>query len=194
MIMEKILYINACTRKLSRTDELASTLLNKLDGMVEEIRLYEESIKPLDETALEKRDALIKNGEFSHSCFAYARAFADADTIVISAPYWDLLFPAVLRTYLENITVPHITFRYSAEGIPQGLCKAKTLYYVVTAGGFIGDNNFGFDYIKTLAGAMFGIKDIICIKAEGLDIDGADTEAIMKKAKDDIVKTTLLQP
>ena len=110
--------------------------------------------------------------------------------IVIAAPYWDLMFPAVLKTYLENITVTGITFRYSEEGRPQSLCRAKALYYVTTAGGFIGQNDFGFSYVKALAQNFFGITDVHRYAAEGLDILGADVDRIMGKAKAAITAQT----
>ena len=115
-----------------------------------------------------------------------ARQFASAETVVIAAPYWDLMFPSILKVYLENITVCGITFRYSDKGIPQSLCKAKNLYYVTTSGGFIGANNFGYDYIKALAYGFFGIGNVRFFSAEGLDIYGADVDGIMQKAKKEI--------
>ena len=145
--MKKILFVNACFKEGSRTNELARHLLDKLEGEIETVDLYEESLKPLDAELLSKRDELLKSGKTDDGFLRLARQFASADIIVVAAPYWDLLFPAVLRTYLENITVCGITFRYSDKGIPVGLCKAEKLYYVTTAGGFIGENNFGFDYI-----------------------------------------------
>ena len=96
------------------------------------------------------------------------------------------MFPAVLKTYLENITVSGITFQYSEEGRPQSLCKAKTLYYVTTAGGFIEQNDFGFSYVEALAQNFFGINELYRYAAEGLDIFGADVETIMRKAKVEI--------
>ena len=105
---------------------------------------------------------------------------------MIAAPYWDLMFPAVVKTYFENITVTGITFRYSPQGKPQSLCRAKALHYVTTAGGFIGQNDFGFSYTEALARNFFGIEDIRRYAAEGLDILGADTDAIMLKAKAEI--------
>ena len=39
--MDKILFLNACVRPGSRTLELAETLLEKLDGYVQEVRLQE---------------------------------------------------------------------------------------------------------------------------------------------------------
>jgi FMN-dependent NADH-azoreductase len=106
-----------------------------------------------------------------------------ADVIVIAAPYWDMMFPAVLKTYLENVTVSGITFCYSEQGTPKSLCRAKALYYVTTAGGFIGQNDFGFSYVKALAQSFFGIPHIHRYAAEGLDIFGADPEMIMSRAK-----------
>lgn len=184
--MNKILYINACCRENSRTDELARHLLGKLQGDVQTVDLYDLNISPVDAHLLSKRDSLLKDGRTDDEMFSLARQFSSADTFVIAAPYWDLMFPSVLKVYLENITVCGITFRYSEKGIPQSLCKAEKLYYVTTSGGFIGENNFGFDYVKALSSAFFGISDVKFFPAQGLDIYGADVNAIMLKAKDDI--------
>ena len=185
--MKKTLYINACCRENSRTDELAEHLLGNLSGNVQTVNLYEENISSIDAELLAKRDSLLKNGMTDDEMFSLAKQFATADTIVIAAPYWDLMFPSVLKVYLENITVCGITFCYSDKGIPQSLCKAKELYYITTSGGFIGQNNFGFDYIKALAKGFFGIGDVRFFSAEGLDIYGADVDGIMQKAKENIV-------
>ena len=185
--MNNILYINVCFRANSRTNELAQHLLGGLSGDVQVVNLYEESICPLDEQMLSKRDDLLKNGKTDDEMFSFARQFALADTIVIAAPYWDLMFPSILKVYLENITVCGITFRYSDKGIPQSLCKAKKLCYVTTAGGFIGENNFGFDYVKALAKGFFGIDNVSFVSAEGLDIYGANVDLIMSKAKENIL-------
>ena len=187
LIMDKILFINACNRPDSRTLELANTLLENLSGKVEELRLYEAAISPLDFLGVEKRNKAVQNNDFSDSTFDMAKQFAAADVIVIAAPYWDLMFPSVLKVYLENITVSGITFHYSDQGRPESLCRAKALYYVTTAGGIIGQNDFGFDYIKALAENFFGITKIQRYAAEGLDIFGADTEKIICKAKQEIV-------
>jgi FMN-dependent NADH-azoreductase len=185
--MKKILYINACCKKDSRTNELAQQLLCKLNGQVQAVNLYEQSLAPLDAKRLSERDSLIKAGKTDGESFFLARQFASADTIVIAAPYWDLMFPSILKVYLESITVCGITFRYSEKGIPQSLCKAENLCYVTTAGGFIGENNFGYDYIKALATGFFGISKVEFFSAEGLDIYGADVDEIMKKAKENML-------
>ena len=37
--------------------------------------------------------------------FRYARQFAEAEEIVIAAPFWDLSFHAKLKIYLGQITI-----------------------------------------------------------------------------------------
>lgn len=181
-----ILYINACPRPDSRTKALADCLVGELQGNINELRVFDMDLKPLDFEGLQKRDALLSKGETDSHELRLAREFAQADTIVIAAPYWDLLFPAVVRTYLENICVCGVTFRYTPQGRPEGMCKAKKLYYVTTAGGYIGGNNFGYDYVKALFAGLFGINEAVCFTAQGLDIIGNDPEDIMDKAKQEI--------
>lgn len=182
--MKKILFINACVRKNSRTVSLAQCILDKLNGEICEINLEQENLKPLDGNVLGKRERLVSENDFSDGMFRYAKEFAAADTIVIAAPYWDLAFPALLKIYLEQITVSGITFRY-AKGIPQGMCRAKRMIYVTTAGGIIYDN-FGFEYVKALAQKLYGIGEVLFFKAENLDIDGNDVTELIDKAKNRI--------
>lgn len=49
-----VLYVNACVRKESRTDQIAMALLRRLGGEQEEVRLA-ETIRPL-KTSLPVRD------------------------------------------------------------------------------------------------------------------------------------------
>ena len=187
----KILFINSCTRPNSRTKELAKHLLNYLEGEITQVDLYKANIGPIESFDLEKRTENIKKSNFSCPEFEQAKQFADADIIVIAAPFWDLSFPSVLKIYFENITVSGVTFEYSEKGCPVGKCMAKKLYYITTSGGYIGNNNFGYDYVKALAENFFGINDISFYSAEGLDVIGADIEGIMAEAKKKITSELL---
>lgn len=174
-----VLYINACVRDESRTDRLARKLLDKL-GDYTELKLSCENLKPLDKDTLEYRSELIAKGQFNNDMFKYAHQFAEADVIVISAPFWDMSFPAILKTYIENIYITGLVSKYGDDGIPIGLCKASKLYYVTTAGGpYIG--KYSYDYIKDLAVGAFGIKDTELICADMLDIVGNDPEKILSE-------------
>ena len=181
--MERILFVDATVRKDSRTKSLARHLLSKLSGKVEHLVLAEEGIAPLDEEMLNKRTRRVEEGDYSSPYFRYAKQFAGADRIVIAAPFWDLSFPALLKNYLESVCVTGITFRYTEEGVPQGMCRAKTLYYITTAGGPICSPEYGFGYVRALAQQMFGIPDVVLFKAEDLDIIGNDVEGIIEGSK-----------
>ncbi len=182
-MMEKILFVNACPRPQSRSLELARHVLGRLEGEVEQLDIFENGPEPLDWKGMQLRDSLMERRDFSHPVLSYAVQFAAADTIVIAAPYWDLMFPAVLKAYLEAVTVTGLTFYYNEQGIPTSLCRAGRLIYVSTAGGYTAGANFGFDYTAALAKGLFGISDVKCVMAEGLDIWGNDAEAIMAEAK-----------
>lgn len=184
--MKKILFINACVRPESRTHGLVEYLLGKLSGEVEEVNLEKEELLPLNNERLTARNAWVAAGDFSAPMFRFAKQFAKADEIVIAAPYWDLQFPALLKLYFEAVTVTGLTFRYTEEGYPESLCRAKRLIYITTAGGPVMDWNFGFDYIHALSKGFYGIEDVICVKAENLDVIGADVPGILEQAKKDI--------
>ena len=141
---------------------------------------------PLTGKALAEREKAIANGDFSGSAFELARNFAAADEVVIAAPYWDMSFPASLKLYVEQLCVNKLTFCYNEKGMPRGLTKVKKLVYLTTAGGYIGQNNFGFDYIKGVFSTLFGVKDIAFFSAEGLDIFGNDPEKILADAVEKI--------
>lgn len=104
---------------------------------------------------------------------------------MIAAPYWDLSFPSLLKVYLEQICIVGLTFQYTPEGIPEGLCKARRIIYVTTAGGPI-YQNMGYDYVKALADTFFGIPETVCFSAQNLDVIGADVEGILQKAEAEI--------
>lgn len=167
----KILFVNACVRKESRTLLLANELLAGTAGEIEEIFLPSLNLKPLTEERITSRLTDLEEQK-------YAKQFANADIIVIAAPLWDLSFPSILKVYIENITIRGVTFKYTDQGI-MGLCKAKRLYYVSTAGG-VDYPDFGFNYIKALANMLFGIKEVIRFSAEGLDVWGNNIEEILE--------------
>ena len=184
--MEQILFINACPREGSRTLELARHLLSKMEGSVEELTIFEENLLPLNGKTLALRDKMTANQNFDHPIFKYAKQFAKADTIVLAAPFWDLSFPSAVKIWLEYVMAKEITFRYTEEGFPCGLCKAKKLFYISTAGGPTLPSHMGFSYVDGLAKSYFGIPETVLFSAENLDVVGADTAAILSKAKEEI--------
>ena len=49
----------------------------------------------------------------------------------------------------------------------------------MTAGGPILSDDYGFGYVKALASSFYGIDAVYQIKAEGLDVIGADVDSIL---------------
>ena len=175
-----ILYVNSCVRRDSRADRLARAVLDKM-GKYTELYLPDEGLMPLSEETLERRTELLAKNDLNDLMFYYAHQFANAEKIVISAPFWDGSFPSLLKVYIENIYAVGIVSRYDEKGMPVGMCKAQELVYVTTAGGkYIPD--FSYDYIKTVAGNCFGIKNTRLVMAEMLDIEGMDAEKILNEA------------
>ena len=182
MTEQKILFVNACVRRNSRTRFLAEQVIRHLNGTVVEANPV-TTTQPItsEEFIINRTDATSKM-DFSDPAYTPARQFAEADIIVVAAPYWDLSFPAILKAYFEQVNGLGLTFEYTDDGFPRGLCKAKKLVYVTTAGGPIISDEYGYGYVKALAQGFYGIIDVHQVKAEGLDMVGADVEKILNRA------------
>lgn len=177
-----VLFVNACMR-----GEASSTLSlcrEYLEGVadVEEVDLAKMGLLPIDAGYVKKRSALQQAGDFSDPLFDLSKQFAAAEEIVVGAPYWDLSFPSALKVYIEHCSVCDLTFHYTEDARCEGLCKAKRLVYVTTAGGCIEGANYGYDYMCGIA-QMFGIPETRLIAAEGMDVIGGDREGAMESAR-----------
>ncbi len=186
----KILFVNACVRVNSRTREIAELVLSRLNGEIMEVNLEKENLQPLTRESLDYRSTLQAKNNFDDDMIRYARQFAEADIIVMAAPYWDLSFPASLKTYIEHINVVGVTFAYKDDE-PYGMCKGKKLIYITTAGGEIYSDELGYGYVKMLCEKFYGIPETVYIKAEKLDLWGADVDGIMNACKEEVRKLDL---
>ena len=183
----KILLINACVRKDSRTKRLADRLITSLCGSLNsaddielnEVDLQKENIQPLSAGMLSERDRFVADGDYSPAIFRYAHMVREADVIVIAAPFWDMSFPASLKVFVEAVMVKGLVFSYAPDGMPVSLCKASCMYYVSTSGGPVGPVHYGYDYLKMISEYFFGVKKCTLIQAEMLDVDGMDPEKII---------------
>lgn len=191
--MEKLLFVDACVRgEQSRTKKLCDTYIEEFlkhhpDVEVETVTLRRGVVEPHTLEHIEERDKYVAVKDWSHPMFDLAKQFQAADYVVIGTPYWDLSFAAILKVYIEAIMVADLTFKSTETGLV-GLCRGKELTYITTAGGFIGDKNYGYDYMQGVAD-MFGIPKTRCFKAEALDIVGFDAEKIVAEAMEEIRKS-----
>ncbi|HHT43888.1 MAG TPA: hypothetical protein GXZ89_00075 [Fastidiosipila sp.] len=195
--MNTLLYIDCCIRReASRTRRAAEYLLEKIEAThrfeIERLVLMDEPLKNLSGDFFQAREALLEKKRLDHRRFDYAHQFANANTIVVAAPFWDLGFPGLLKTYLENVSLDGVTFYADAEGC-HGMSKGEHLIFVTTRGGFYEDTplEMGSRYMEALT-TFFGIDRYTCLFAEGLDADGIDPEMQLKalfKDIDDFVRT-----
>jgi len=185
----ELLLVDACPRGrgVSRTLELADAFVDAYreshpGAKIVTHRACKMGLVPVHGDSLARREALIDAAEWSHPAFAPARDFMRARNIIVAAPYWDLSFPAMLKTYIEWIFIREMTFRYENDA-PLGLCAGKRALYLTTAGGVIGDTNLGAVYVKETF-RMLGIPRFDCIQADRLDMAGIDARHALEAAMD----------
>ena len=99
-----------------------------------------------------------------------AELFA-ADTLIIAAGMVNFGIPSSLKTYIDYVVRPGVTFRYGNDG-PEGLIKGKKAYLVVARGGSYSQGpmqafNFQDTYLKVILG-FIGITDVEVIAMEGI--------------------------
>lgn len=184
----KLLFIDGCVSQrgpASRTRALAEAFLSAFreshpGAEVETVTLEALDLKPFLPAALNQRDELASVGAFGAPVFDLARQFQAAEKIVAAAPFWDMSFPAVMRTYIEYISANGLCYHYEAGGC-HGDCRADRLAYLTTGGDFERPESLGVLYWKQLA-KMFGIPRFDYVFAGGLDVDPAKTPEIMDAA------------
>lgn len=171
--MRRLLYVDCCIRgRDSRTRRLAEAFLSALPPgwETETLDLTEEGLQYFSGPFFRQRQELLAAGNRSHPRFRYAWQFARADAVVFAAPLWDLSFPALLKVYLENVSVEGITFGCNESGC-YGICRAERMAFLTTRGGFYEGSHLemGSRYLEALA-EFFGMGRYDCVAADGLDM------------------------
>ena len=183
--MRRMLIVDCCLRGgESRTARLLSAFAGALGPDIETERLVleEEALSCLTGAHFRQRQCLLEAGALDHPRFRYARQFAAADLVCVAAPFWDLSFPALLKVYIEQISVDGITFTAKNDRL-EGLCRGTDLVFLTTRGGFYtGDPmEMGSRYLDALH-TFFGFDRYACVAADGLDLDPAGAERILEEA------------
>jgi len=190
--MSKVLYIKANAKEdgQSRTFKISDSFIaeyKKLnpDDIIFTLDLYKERIDFLPVGQLTELHAPEPGTGKDHPILKYAFQFLEADKYVIAEPFWNLSIPAILKAYIDYISVAGITFQYTAAG-PAGLCTGKKAVNIVGRGGIYSTEpaaslEMGDRYLRTIFGFL-GITDYTTIAAEGLDILGSDIDSIVGQA------------
>ena len=183
--MKKLLFLDACISSHdSRTKKLCNEYIKRFleknpDYELETVVLRKGTVDPYTDEYIIERDGYIAQKDWDHPMFDLAKQYKEADHIIVGTPYWNLSFASIVNTYIENIIVGDLTFGTTDTGFV-GLCKGDMITYITAAGGYIGNKNFGYEYIKGIA-EMTGVKDTEFFSAEGFDIVGNDEDALLEE-------------
>lgn len=171
-----ILFINACMREQSRTKVLADAYLSKQTETIETVNVSALKLEPFDEAMLAQRNQDIDARDFTK--YPLAKQFAQADKIVIAAPYWDCSFPSKLKIYIEHICINKLTFGHQPDGSPAKLCRADEIVYLTTCGGFLPKTCSVKLQLEELA-EMFAIPSVKFYCAQALDVFPEKVQSIL---------------
>ena len=167
--MKKLIVIDACMREdESRTRKILAPLMDELRKRyeTEEIVLDGCDYQAVGRRVLAERSS----GYVPREIVCTARKLAAADRLVIAAPFWDMSFPAILKVFIENMSLFNITFKNNGTSF-EGLCKCEKVLYVTSRGMDIrtGDPlDAATPYIKAVS-ALWGLGEVLTVAAENMD-------------------------
>ncbi|MFB1082949.1 FMN-dependent NADH-azoreductase [Jeotgalibacillus sp. JSM ZJ347] len=192
----KVLYINANPRtKKSVSEEIADTFIEELkkaeqDVEVEYAHLYEMDLQEIDEDVLGSWGKHRTGEEFTETEKEKVKRmdnvldqFLAADLYVFVTPFWNLLFPPRMKTYIDSLCIPGKTFRYTASG-QEGLIEGKRAVHIESVGGVYKGTglNFSEDYLREVM-RFLGIKEYDSVICEGMSQYPDMAEKILDESK-----------
>ncbi|OXE95783.1 FMN-dependent NADH-azoreductase [Flavobacterium araucananum] len=199
--MKHILHLMSSIQpKESHSIKLSEAIIEKIqekypNSTLEELNLVEldmpnlnpellrKFFTPADHLNTEEKESIV----FANNLIKQLLA---ADIIVIGAPLYNFTIHSALKTWIDYITRPGITFGYGEDGRPIGLVTGKKVYVAMASGGVYSEgpgqaNDFVVPYLKAFLGFL-GLTDLTAFRAEGLKVQGLKDDA-MNKAINSIV-------
>ena len=167
--MKKLVVIDACIRgEESRTRRIAEPIIETLSQRYEIIRydLTKMDIAPLTPASYAERVA----GNVPAWALEAAKTVAEADRIVVVAPFWDMSFPAVVKVFFEHLSLFDVTFTDNGRTCV-GLCKCEKVMYITTRGMNIptGDSREqGTSYLQALS-RLWDLGTVLTVAAWNMD-------------------------
>jgi FMN-dependent NADH-azoreductase len=89
-----------------------------------------------------------------------------------------------LKAWIDQIVRAGLTFRYGANGQPEGLIKGKKVYLAIASGGVYSDGpmkayDFVEPYLRGVLGFL-GMTDVSTFRVEGTSVPGIKETALAK--------------
>lgn len=181
--MEKLIYLDVCMHSESRTKRIAEAIIDALSARynITTITLNGADYPAVNSEILNERN----NGYVPEKYVATARQIAEADRIVIAAPFYDMSYPAILKLFIENMSLFGITFNTNEKEC-YGLCKSKKVIYITTRGMNISTGDpleQATPYIKAIS-HLWGLGEVYTISAQNMDY--VSPEEVEQKIEDAI--------
>ena len=167
--MKKLVVIDACIRgEESRTRRIAEPVIRELAKRYEITRfdLTTMPLEPLTPRTYAERMA----GNVPEWALQAAKTLAEAERIVLAAPFWDMSVPSVVKVFFEHLSLFGITFTDNGHSCT-GMCKCEKVMYITTRGMNIptGDpREQGTTYLHALS-ALWDLGTILTVAAWNMD-------------------------
>ena len=94
--------------------------------------------------------------------------------------------PSILKTFIEHISAPDLTFCNNPDGSTRGNCKAEKLLYITTRGMDIEKGSpleQGSSYLKAVSW-LWGVGEVVTVDVHGTDVN--DTETVNRRISEAI--------
>ncbi len=205
--MKKLLYIpvNSKPEHLSTSKTVGREFVNRFleknsNYELEELDLYYEDIPEINYKHYKRRAEPVSGPDYDalpqedkniiDRINQLCNQFLSADTYVIAAPMWSVMFPSRLKRYFDCIIQNNKVIKVSPKKV-EGLLddKERNMVYIQSSGGdypkIIGRKfNHGVNYCHDIF-KFLGVKRFERLMVEGVDVpDIGKEEAIRKAFKD----------
>ncbi len=110
-----------------------------------------------------------------------------ADRIVFAVPVYNFSLPAQFKSYLDQVARAGVTFRYTPEGVPEGLVKGKEVVVLTSRGGKAAGtaSDTLTPYLRQILGFL-GMDNVTFIAAEGMAMGEASVLEGLAQARERI--------
>lgn len=209
--MKRLLYIpvNSKPEELSTSKKAGREFVNRFmeknsDYELMELDLYNEFIPEVNYKLFKGRAELVTGQEYEALSHRERKEvdrinqlcdqFLSADTYVIAAPMWSIMFPARLKRYFDCIIQHNKVIKVDPEEEVRGLLddKERNMVYIQSSGGDYpailgGKFNHGVNYCHDIF-KFLGINKFEKLLVEGVDMKNIGKDVALQKAYKDMDK------
>ena len=198
--------VNSKPQDLSTSKKAGRAFIDKYkqknpNDIIEELDLYTSDIPDINYKIFTSRATPVTGESYNNLCDedkqkvdkinALCDQFLNADKYVIAAPMWSVMFPSILKRYLDCIIINGKAI-FISENEVKGLLdnKERKMAYIQSSGGVYpkiisAKFNHGVNYIHDIF-KFLGVKQFEKVMVEGVDMSTIGEEKALAKALKDI--------